>query len=75
MTKQIMDPCWAIQNPSGAFPTDGIFVSNQERKRILHPKLTKAQIASSERVRRKQAARYDRGEGLSITNTIPNLRG
>ena len=42
----MIEPCWAIQNPKGAFPMVGKFTSSQSRKRIPQPKLTKNQTES-----------------------------
>ena len=49
-TKLIIDPCWAIQKPKGAFPIVGIYASSQSRKSMAHPKLKRNHSKSKNKV-------------------------
>jgi len=58
----MIDPCWAIQNPNGAFPTFGIALSRISRKRMPQPSEIVAQIPSMKSTTRRLCVQYEDAE-------------
>jgi len=66
----MIDPCWAIQNPNGAFPTFGIALSRISRKRMPQPSEIVAQIPSMKSTTRRLCVQYEDAEAAGSLSFI-----